>query len=225
MLYYILFTNMYPTFESRVIAFFTFCLAAVFALTIHEFAHSFMANKLGDPTPKMSGRLTMNPMAHFDYMGLICFLFFGFGWAKPVPINPFNFKKIKRDTFLVSISGIVVNLISAFIFYPILLLCTMSLWGTGFVFTIQQFFMSLFSYAFQTSLVFAVFNLLPIHPLDGYNAIASFLPYENKFSNFMQRYGSLLLLFLIVLFNRTNIFEYLVSYVGYPITAFWSLFF
>lgn len=225
MLYYILFTDMYPTFESRVIAFFTFCLAAIFALTIHEFAHAFVANKLGDSTAKLNGRHTLNPMAHFDYFGLMCFLFFGFGWAKPVPINPFNFKKVKRDTFLVSIAGIAINLICAFVFYPLLMLCTMSLWGTGFAFTMQQIFISLFSYGFQASLVFAVFNLLPIHPLDGYNAIASFLPYENKFTNFMQRYGSFILLILVVVFNRTNIFEYLVSYVGYPITAFWGLFF
>lgn len=225
MLYYILFTSMYPTFESRVIAFFTFCLAAVLSLTIHEFSHSFTAYKLGDPTPKTYGRLTLNPLAHFDYMGLICFLFFGFGWAKPVPINPFNFKKIKRDTFLVSVSGVATNLICAFIFYPLALLCSMSLWGTGFVLTLQEILISLFSFAYQANLVFAVFNLIPIHPLDGYNAIAAFLPYENKFSNFMQRYGSLLLLMLIIVFNRTNIFEYLVSYVGYPISAFWGLFF
>ena len=225
MLYYILFTDMYPTFESRVIAFFTFCLATIFALTIHEFAHAFTAHKLGDPTPKSLGRLTVNPLSHFDYFGLVCFLFFGFGWAKPVPINPFNFKKTKRDIFLVSIAGIATNLICAFIFYPLLLLCTMSFWGAGFAFTLQQILISLFSFAFEANLVFAVFNLLPIHPLDGYNAIASFLPYENKFSNFMQRYGSLILIFVIVLFNRTNIFEYLVSYVGYPISAFWGLFF
>lgn len=225
MLYYILFTNMYTTFESRVIAFFTFCLATIFALTIHEFAHSFTAHKLGDPTPKSFGRLTLNPLAHFDYIGLFCFLMFGFGWAKPVPINPFNFKKVKRDTFLVSISGILVNLICAFICYPLFVLCCMSVWGNGFVFTLQQILVSLFNFAFQANLVFMVFNLLPIHPLDGYNAISAFLPYENKFSAFMQKYGSLVLLFVIILFNRTNIFEYLVNYVGYPIMAFWGLFF
>ncbi len=225
MLYYILFTNMYPTFESRVIAFFTFCIAAIFALTVHEFAHSFTAHKLGDPTPKMNGRLMLNPLAHFDYIGLFCFIMFGFGWAKPVPINPFNFKKIKRDTFLVSISGILVNLILAFIFYPLVLLCSMSFWGFGFWGTIQEILASLFSFCFQANLVFMVFNLLPIYPLDGYNAIEAFLPYENKFSAFMHKYGSLILLFVIIIFNRTNIFDYLVSYVGYPIMAFWGLFF
>lgn len=226
MLYYLLFTNMYPTFESKVIAFFTFSFASIFALTLHEFAHSFTAYKLGDSTPKVYGRLTLNPLAHFDYIGLICFLFFGFGWAKPVPINPFNFKKVKRDTFLVSISGILTNLISAFVFYPIFLLTIyFGIWGFGFVGTLQEILMSLFSYLFQVNIVFMVFNLLPIYPLDGFNAIASFLPYENKFVAFMHKYGNLFLMIMIVVFARTNVFDYLVSYIGYPIQAFWLMIF
>ena len=116
MLYTILFERSSLSFGFKLMIFLAFTLAVIFSLTIHEFSHSFVAYKLGDDTPKKMGRLTFNPMAHFDALGLFSFMFLGFGWAKPVPINPFNFKKIKRDTFLVSISGIVANLIFAFSF-------------------------------------------------------------------------------------------------------------
>ena len=93
-----------------------YMFAIVIGFSMHEFAHAFSAVKLGDPTPKALGRLTLNPLKHIDIFGLIGFLVVGFGWAKPVEINPFNFKKIRRDTFIVSISGVTVNLLLAFIF-------------------------------------------------------------------------------------------------------------
>lgn len=204
---------------TKVIIFLTFTLAVILALTIHEFSHSFMAYKLGDKTPKLAGRLTLNPMAHFDAIGLLSFLFLGFGWAKPVPINPNNFKKIKRDSLLVSLAGIFANLILAFVAYPLFLL-TLRLPATWWSLALQL----LTLYIFNNNLVFAVFNLLPIYPLDGYNAVASQLSYSNKYVNFMRRYGALVLLFVIVLFNRTSVFNFLVNYVGYPIEAFWGLF-
>ena len=122
MLYSLLFEMNSLPFSVKLIQFFTFTLAVVIALTIHEYAHAFTACKLGDKTAKLYGRLSLNPMVHFDTFGLLCFLFLGFGWAKPVPINSFNFKNIKRDTFLVSISGVVINLILAFISFPCALL-------------------------------------------------------------------------------------------------------
>ena len=107
MLFDLLFTLNSLPFIYKLIIFITFSLAVIIALTSHEFAHAFMAYKLGDKTPKVEGRLTLNPMAHFDIKGLICFLFLGFGWAKPVPVNPNNFKERKKGLFLVSISGVV----------------------------------------------------------------------------------------------------------------------
>ncbi len=198
--------------------FFTYALAVMVALTIHEFSHAFIAHKLGDNTAKNQGRMSLNPMVHFDVVGIICFLFLGFGWAKPVPINAYNFKNIKRDTFLVSIAGIVANLILVIIFCPLSILFQ-SL-GDSFVVFI---FYALFTYLYQTNLVFMVFNLLPIGQLDGFNALASQLKYTNKYVLFMQRYGTYVMLGVILVFSLTNIFSYLVSYVGYPIEALWRL--
>ena len=221
MLFDLLFSYNSMPFVQKLIIFFTFSLAVVFALTIHEFAHAFVAHRLGDNTAKLQGRMSLNPMVHFDVLGIICFLFFGFGWAKPVPINTYNFSHIKRDTFLVSISGIVTNLIIAFIFCPL----SMLLLNVASNSVILEILYYLCAFIYQTNLVFAVFNLLPIYPLDGFNAIASQLRYDNPFVTFMQRYGSLILILVVIIFSYTNIFGYLVSYVGYPISWFWGLFF
>ncbi len=220
MLFSLIFDNSL-SFGYKILIFFTFSFAVVFALTIHEFAHAFMANKLGDNTAKVYGRLSLNPMVHFDILGLICFLVFGFGWAKPVPINTYNFSNIKRDTFLVSIAGIVTNLIVAFIFYPLAMLL-MSVIGQS-IFLEILFYLCLYMY--EANLILMVFNLLPIYPLDGFNAIASQLSYTNPFVTFMQKYGSLLLIILVIIFSRTGLFNTLVYYIGYPISAFWGLFF
>lgn len=221
MLFYLIFQQSSLAFYEKIIILFTYTFAVIFAITIHEFAHSFVAYKLGDKTPKLQGRLTLNPLAHFDYMGLFCFLFFGFGWAKPVPINTYNFKNIKRDTLLVSLSGIFTNLIFAFIFYPIFLLFS-SISGISVVWLILAY---LCLYIYQANLVFAVFNLLPIYPLDGFNALATQLKYNNPYVNFMRRYGGFILIFVILVFSQTGFFGRLISWVGYPIMWFWGLIF
>lgn len=219
MLFDLLFRYTSMPFTSKVIVFLTFSVAVIIALSMHEYAHAFTAVKCGDPTPKLAGRLTLNPLVHFDVAGLLCFLFLGFGWAKPVPINPFNFKNVKKGSFLVSISGVLANLILAFISYPIAILF-MRVVDTSIVWEICFY---LFLYIFQTNLVFLVFNLIPVYPLDGFNAIASLTKYNNKFVDFMRRYGSIILLILIIVFHVTDLFNIIVSYVGYPILWFWSL--
>lgn len=219
MLFDLLFELSYLPFIYKVIIFVTFTVAVILALTIHEYAHAFMAYKLGDDTAKLAGRLTLNPMAHFDLTGLLCFLFLGFGWAKPVPVNTFNFKKIKRDTFLVSIAGVLANLILVIIFCPIQMLLSSVALQSDLLYALY----CLAAYIYQTNLVFMVFNLLPIHPLDGFNAIASQLKYENKFVLFMRKYGTIILLATVIIFSYTNIFETLVYYVGYPINYLWGL--
>ena len=219
MLFDILFTLNHIPFVYKILIFITFSIAVIIALTAHEFSHAFVAYKLGDSTPKAAGRLTLNPMAHFDLKGLLCFLLLGFGWAKPVPINSFNFKKIKRDTFLVSIAGVVTNLILAFVFYPLAVLLLNITWKSEILYALY----SLCYYLFSINLVFMVFNLLPIHPLDGFNAIASQLSYTNRFVTFMQKYGVIILFVVIVIFSYTDIFNVLVDYIGYPIREFWNL--
>ena len=219
MLYSIIFQLNNLPFEYKVIIFLTYTFAVILALTMHEFAHAFVAHKLGDDTAKNQGRLTINPMAHFDITGLLCFMFLGFGWAKPVPINSYNFRKIKRDTFLVSVAGITINFILAFIFCPLSILAMSKAADSMLIYTLY----CLCTYIFNVNLVFMVFNLLPIYPLDGFNMIASQAKYDNAFVNFMQKYSYVILLIVVCVFSFTNLFEYLVYYVGYPISWFWNL--
>ena len=219
MLYNLLFVYNSLPFVTKLIYFLTFSLACIIALTMHEFAHAFVANKLGDNTARLAGRMSINPMVHFDPVGLLMFLFLGFGWAKPVPINPYNFSNIKRDTFLVSIAGVLCNLIIAFLFCPFWMLLAKVATGNLFL----EILFYLCYYIYQVNLVFMIFNLLPIYPLDGFNAIASQLKYTNPFIEFMHRYGWLVLILIIFIFNAFNIFSLLYTYIGYPIQWLWGL--
>ncbi|MBP3706233.1 MAG: site-2 protease family protein, partial [Clostridia bacterium] len=103
------------SFEALVPGILASLIVIFLTLPIHEFAHGFVANKLGDPTARYQGRLTLNPMAHIDYLGALCILLVGFGWAKPVPINSYYFKKPKRDIALTALAGPVSNLIMALV--------------------------------------------------------------------------------------------------------------
>ena len=142
-------------------------LAVTLVLTLHEFAHAFVAYKCGDPTAKWAGRMTLNPAKHFDPLGLVCFVFAGFGWAKPVPINEANFKKYGSGCFWTSAAGVIVNYLSAFIFYPLMVLAVRFM-GSAEQLTYGHEFLFLFTnYLFAFSLSFCVFNLLPFYPLDG----------------------------------------------------------
>ena len=160
----------------------------IVVITIHEFAHAFVASKLGDETAKMSGRLTLNPLAHLDLMGTLALVFFGIGWGKPVPFNPYNLKNIKRDQALIVFAGPASNIALAVflaVFYRFV--DPISLIG------------SIFSQLISLSLVLAVFNLLPIGPLDGFRVVLGLLP--NKLvPDWLEteRYGILILVFLIV---------------------------
>ena len=110
-----LLTGNYPV-ATAVMVFITFSLAYLLAIGMHEFSHAFVAVKQGDDTPRLQGRLTVNPFAHIDLAGLICFLIAGFGWAKPVEVNPLKFKKYRSGIAKVSLAGVTMNLILAFIF-------------------------------------------------------------------------------------------------------------
>ncbi len=147
-------------------------LAVVFlTLPIHEFAHAFTADRLGDPTPRYQGRLTVNPFAHIDYVGSLCILLFGFGWARPVQVNNFNFKKPKIGMALVALAGPVSNLIVAFVS---LLLGNLIL---SFNPTLVLYYLvSFFYFVARINVYLAVFNLIPIPPLDGSRILSVILP-------------------------------------------------
>ncbi len=168
--------------------------ALLLALTIHEYAHGWAADKMGDPTARYSGRLSLNPMAHMDLFGTICLLFFGFGWARPVPINTRNFRNAKWGTVAVSLAGpganFILALISAFVvtamekFVPANML-------TQFLYTVVYM-------CVQLNVGLMVFNLIPIPPLDGSKVLMEFLPPKYRFKMYtMERYFSIILLALI----------------------------
>nr|WP_312576776.1 site-2 protease family protein [Sedimentibacter sp.] len=135
------------------------------AISIHEFSHGFVAVKLGDDTPRIQGRMTLNPLKHIDPLGFLCLLLVGFGWAKPVIIDPRNFKNPRKDDLLVSIAGPISNFIMAFIFVVIMKLIDMFLPVTD----MTQVIWSVLAGTVQINLVLMVFNLLPIPPLDGHH--------------------------------------------------------
>ena len=172
--------------------------ALLIALTIHEYAHARVAVWLGDDTPKVMGRLTLNPIAHLDPFGLIMLWLFKFGWAKPVPINPNNFKNWRKGEILVSLAGPGANIIMAFlaaIIYGIL--AKMQLLS-GNVDTVLKL-------TYSYNIIFAVFNLIPLPPLDGSKVLMNLLPgrQANMFEK-IEPYAPFILLGLVYL-NVINI--------------------
>lgn len=207
-------------------------VALLVVLPAHEFAHGYAAYKNGDNTAKYMGRLTLNPFKHFDLVGLVCFLLAGFGWAKPVPVNPYNFKDFKKGSFWVSIAGVLTNYILAFICYPLFVLSSSFLGGAGYL---GEFMIMIFYWGFALDLSFFVFNLIPVYPLDGFRLVDVFAKKRGKLYMVARKYGYYILLGLILLSSAAgrmpqleplNIFGYFMKFainiVGYPITAFWG---
>lgn len=175
----------------------TLCLllpAIIICLTVHECAHGWAARALGDRTAQRAGRLTLDPMAHIDPVGFICMLIFGFGWARPVPVNVsgFRMKNRKLGMALVALAGPASNLLLALICYIITLLLGYKMAGDAMLFrTITMFF----SYIASLSVGLGVFNLIPIPPLDGSRVLNAFVPYSVQVK--LERYQSVILLAVI----------------------------
>lgn len=185
-------------------------IALVLAITVHEFAHAITADKLGDPTPRIQKRITLNPLAHLDVYGTLFLLLFGFGWGKPVEFDWFNLKNPRRDAALISIAGPVSNFILAILCAVILRL---SLLGTASVFLIPIITMNL---------ILGVFNLIPIHPLDGFKIVSGLLPREQAVEwEKLARYGFIFLLFLIIPFGSKSMLSTILD----PILTFLHLVF
>jgi len=184
-------------------------LAFVVAITIHEFAHALVADKLGDPTPKIQGRLSLNPLAHLDPLGSVvipAFLILSrspivFGWAKPVQFDPYNLADPRRDAAAISLAGPVSNLFLAALFAVILRVAPISL-GVLAPFVI-------------INVILAIFNLIPAHPLDGGKILVGLLPRQAawEWDQLLNRYGLLILLLLLFPFGGRS----LLSVVLFPV--------
>jgi Zn-dependent protease len=171
-----------------------FIVGLVFAITVHEYSHAFVAYRLGDPTAKLAGRLTLDPRSHLDPLGTIALLLIGIGWGKPTPFDPFNLRNIKRDSALISVAGAVSNFILAILLsLPYLIAYFTSNLTPAFV----SFFEPL-TIIIWINLILGVFNLIPVAPLDGFKVLAGLLPRE-WYEDFIQteRYGIFILLLLL----------------------------
>lgn len=168
--------------------------ALLLAISVHEFAHGYAAYRLGDPTAKYQGRLTLNPLAHLDPLGAIMLLVFRFGWAKPVQVNPAYFKNRKQGTLIVALAGPLANVIMAWLFY--------NMWRTV-PYYLPTAALSRTTYLFlyinvQYNLGLAAFNLLPIPPLDGSKVVASLLPPRWEYSFLrLSMYGPFILMLML----------------------------
>ena len=220
---------------TRIVEYGAIFLALLIVLPFHEFAHAFAAVKSGDNTPKLYNRYTLNPLAHFDIAGIICFIVARFGWAKPVPVNPNNFKHYKRDSFFVAVAGVLMNYILAFVAYPLFLLAfnylpeELSYFGALIQLTLY--------FIYLLSINFFVFNLLPVYPLDGFRVVDVFVKRRGKAYYAYRTYGMYVLLGLVLLSflaEITNIYyldvlgiamRFLADIISYPIRWIWGLVF
>src|SRR5574344_885689 len=171
--------------KAKILSYIITAVSIIFVLVTNEWDHAYVAYLNGDTTAKDRGRLTLNPFKHLDLLGTISMIIFRFGWAKPVPINQFNFKKQRLGLFTVAIAGIVINLLTAFI--CLLIMYNIQLNEIAFVLLDRISFYGI---------VFAVFNLIPIPPLDGSKILASILP--KKFQYFIYKYEKYSMLILVI---------------------------
>lgn len=180
-----------------------FIIALVLGVTIHEFCHAAAANHLGDPTAKHMGRLTLNPLAHLDLMGTLMLFLIGLGWGKPVPVNPHNLYHPKRDSALVSLAGPASNILLAIaVSLPYKYLLMQGLYPQA-----AEFFLAIF----QLNVLLALFNFIPLPPLDGSKMVGVFVPdrYYGRYQHFLDHGVKYFIGFILIdSFVLSNIFGF-----------------
>lgn len=190
--------------------------ALVIALSFHEAAHAWMANKMGDPTAKNLGRVTLDPTKHIDLFGLLCFVLIGFGWGKPCPTNPRNYYNYKKANILVALSGVTVNLILSFVFYAIFFI----LFAAGVYIEILN---TILLYIVIMNIVLCFFNLIPIPPLDGHYLISGFIARRSpQFYMYYKQYGYFVLLALLFF---TDVIQIALNFMAGSVLSLYNLFF
>ena len=185
-----------------------FVVALLSALVLHEIAHGLVALWNGDPTAKAYGRLSLNPIRHFDWVGLILMFLVGFGWAKPVPVNPNNFKNRKVGAITVSIAGVSTNILLAFFAAMCCVLFDKITPQTQSAAYFVYFCEALSILICQLNVSFALFNLLPLYPLDGYRLLSCFVN-ENKPAMVFLRKYSLYILLGFILLNSVSVISFI----------------
>lgn len=188
---------------SSPLAFFVIFGGLALSITIHEFAHCWVTDRLGDPTPRAQGRLTLSPLAHLDPLGTLMILFTRFGWGRPAPIDPYNLKNPVRDIALIAAAGPLSNLLLAALLSGLLHLGLLPFaWLQLAAFQIMAI-----------NIMLAVFNLVPVYPLDGSRIIMALLPRESamEYDSIMSRFGTIILIFLILPFNGVSPISQLLS--------------
>ena len=186
--------------------------AIVPSIVLHELAHGYVAKWNGDYTAQRSGRLKFNPLVHFDIIGFFMLLVAGIGFAKPVPVNPYNFRNRKKGIFTVAIAGVVVNFTLAFFAFGFIGIFGVVMTQAPSLNALWGYFRDFFSYLCVINLNLFFFNLIPIHPLDGFRIIEAFTKPTNRAVRFFQQNGKYFLLALIGLGVLVSIFEQL----GFP---------
>ena len=186
--------------------FFVYIIALLVAIAVHEFSHALAADYLGDPTPRLAGRLKLNPLVHIDGMGLLFLLLFGFGWGKPVGFDPFNLKNPRKDAAIISLAGPFSNFVLASLLAISLRLLAFfkfsSLLSIGYFFLLP---------IISLNVILAVFNLLPIHPLDGFKIAGGLLSDEKAREWYqLERYGMIFLIMLIFPFGRGSMLDIII---------------
>ena len=190
--------------------------ALVIAISFHEAAHAWAAYKMGDPTAKNMGRLTLDPTKHIGLWSIIAFLLIGFGWGKPTPTNPRNYANYKKGNVFVALSGVTTNLILSFIFYVVLFILQLA--------GVQNFIiMNIVANIVYINIFLCFFNLIPIPPLDGHHLVKGYIARKSpRFYMSYQRYGFMVLLAVLYL---TDYIQIGLSYVTYGIVSAYNLFF
>ncbi|MEW6724324.1 MAG: site-2 protease family protein [Bacillota bacterium] len=171
----------------------TFLPGVVIALSFHEYAHAWMAVRMGDPTPRLRGRLTLDPLAHLDPIGTLLLVFYRFGWAKPVPVNPYNFRRPRQGMIYTSLAGPAANVILAILLAIV--------WQViPYRVLLQQPILALIlERAILINIILAAFNLIPVPPLDGSKVVAGLLPYHQaRWFAQIEPYGPFILMLLVI---------------------------
>lgn len=192
--------------------------AILVAIAFHEWAHAYAAYKRGDPTAYNLGRMSINPFDHLDLTGFLMLVLFRFGWAKPVPINTRNFSSPRKDELIVSLAGVVTNLILAFVSMGIFFLVV---YGFNYY---NDALVTILYYFYFINMGLCVFNLLPIPPLDGYRVAACLLSRKIGYRpfEFLERYGFVIIVALLLTGTLSSIMSRIISVIMSGMLSFYS---